>query len=188
MGGAVLMRPPSLLQANKQGLLGNEHERKKGRVPAKHAVDWSDRLKHNEKTIFLQGKNLGMGADRFVSGPLKGIRPNYGEAEWNLIAQSLLKYVEDGEQKWKTGDSMEQLPTEYDPETKKTTGEILLTYLITKHYPYLADKYDTAFSEYYDEDLLAQMLDEVPASADDPPKPTVPGRVVHFGQDEDTGS
>lgn len=134
----------------------------------KNQVEWQERFDHNEHTYLLMGKNLNMGTERFVAGPLRGLRPDYASAEWALINSVIVKLYQDGELIWKTGDDIEKLPYEEDDEGA-STGDALLRVIITRRFPKLADKYPEPFADYYEE----SEPDEMDSPMDRSPKPTL---------------
>ncbi|MEJ7873570.1 MAG: hypothetical protein WKF67_15035 [Rubrobacteraceae bacterium] len=141
----------------------------------KNQVDWHERFAHNGKNYTIMGQNLNMGTERFVLGSLRGIRPDYAVAEWNLINSSILKLLCDGTTVWKKGDDIEKLPSEYDSKTERTTGEQVLRVLVTRRFPYLADRHEEPFGDYYDEDEITGEGDgpDVDSGPDgNSPKPT----------------
>lgn len=116
----------------------------------KNQVEWQERFDHNEHTYLVMGKNLNMGTERFVTGPLRGLRPDYASAEWGLINSTVVKLYADGELIWKTGDDIEKLPYEEDDEGV-STGDALLNVLISRRFRKLADKHPEPFADYIEE-------------------------------------
>ena len=123
----------------------------------KKNVDWTDGFTHAGKWHAIEGRKLDMSGERAVSGIMKKNDPDqYWRAELALIGNTVESITVDGELKWKAGDSSNRLPSEDDPETGESTGEVLLRYIVTKHQPNAADKWKEAFEEYYDEDILEE--------------------------------
>lgn len=134
----------------------------------KNQVEWQERFDHNGRTYLLMGRNLNMGTERFVTGPLRKLNPDYASAEWGLINSTIVKLYCDGELIWKTGDDVEKLPYEEDDEGA-STGDALLSVLITRRFPKLADKHPEPFGDYYEE----SEPDEMDSPMERSPKPTL---------------
>jgi hypothetical protein len=152
------------------------HSIGKALMAKKNQVDFQEKFDHNNRHYTLMGKNLNMGTERFVVGPLRGLRPDYAAAEWGLINSTMVKLLCDGETIWKTGDDIEKLPYENDPETGYSTGDKLLRVLVTRRFPKLAEDHDEPFGTYYDEDELengASPGPQVAGPGDQSPKPTL---------------
>lgn len=117
--------------------------------------DWDKHLEIAGKDVYIQALNLGMGGERKVADEVR--RQEFGDAELQLLANTIQLIKFDGEGKWKSGDNQRDLPTLYDKETGKTLGEVLLTHIVTNEEPQLADKpeFSRCFDRYYDDDAVA---------------------------------
>lgn len=157
--------------------MASEARRRKGRK-----FDWTERFEHAGKAHVVEGRDLDMSGERAVKGIMKKSDPELWRAELALIGNTVERIEVDNETKWKSGDSSARLPSEDDPITSESTGDLLLKYIVTKHQPEMADKYPEAFEEYYDESIL----DDDDLAQEDEAKPTTSGRLVHFGSEEES--
>jgi hypothetical protein len=146
----------------------------KVKMAKKNEVQWQERFTHADSEYMVQGRYLGGGSEKLIVGALKTeFNPQHGQAEIALINGTVLRIRKDDQLIWKKGDDIDDLPREYDRETKKTTGDRIMSLLVEQH-PELADKYPETFGEYLDEDSEEDDLLDFQASAIDPnsrPKP-----------------
>jgi hypothetical protein len=140
----------------------------------KNEVQWQERFTHADSEYMVQGRYLGGGSEKLIAGALKTeFNPQHGQAEIALINGTVLRIRKDDQLIWKKGDDIDDLPREYDRETKKTTGDRIMHLLVEQH-PELADKYPETFGEYLEDEDSEDSDLEFPISAIDAnsrPKP-----------------
>lgn len=119
--------------------------------------DWDMTFEHAGRSIFVTGSALKASGEAMVRGAVR--EENYGRAEIALLGNTVMTVEVDGEKEFDRdrGSRGDDIPSYWDPETEETSAEVLLTYIVTKIAPHMADQYKDCFDRYYDEEAMSEL-------------------------------